>query len=1547
MRYDIATERTKLTERFRDTKLAVTLARAFGSEAAFLMRIDEAAANGTFDGLFAAKLCLPLLDDTQIDEKRLVRLAYDALTERLYPTEEGLSLTQAQHDAVELFLDVCRCALAREEGAPFDPLRAMRDVDDTELSESAVAGEYRRFQKLVYDDDFLILLRICRDATNFDTGAHVLGVHNLALHFGRLLALAGVATDLPLLSAAALSHDVGKFGCRGDELPLTPHLHYYYTHKWLVDGGMERIAHIAANHSTWDLEFENLTVESLLLIYADFRVRGFRDEAGKEHMRFVTLNEGYRIILSKLANVDEAKRTRYALVFSKLKDFEGYMRSLGIGDDAAQSECMPVSPRYAALLTHEEAAEELRLRTVESNIRIMHYLASGPAFERLLESVRNASNLDGIRTYLRTIEEYVTYMSRANKLAALELLYELLMHHAGDVRRQAGRIMGRILANSGPGYRKRLPAAVSGGGVAPALDSILVEGAQLWRSYLDKLIKPDHKISQKHAARIQNSLRVVTESLFSFCEHGRARLYARVLVEKLCTAEPTLQLLYAAAFSLPVEYYEAADMEACAKALVCLAESDQREERICAACCYAEWESKLPDALFTRLRELLPQSFPTKIETGDAATEADIAAIFLSDLKNAVHWTIKLCNIELLCGYAQRVPEQAFHVAMHLANVLCVSEHLPAREAAGKGLMRISDLLTVDQRNEIVVDLSREIETGQYEVSKFIGPYLGRLILGLPEKETDEAVEYLEQLLRSSLSKSARAALLTLGAILGGLAAEADFTPDTPLAQRLIGLLLTGVAHFREEIHRVALLVLCREIFANAAIPQANRRAIFTRIVKKLLTLLDEPREETLTRYNTAAMLNHLYRFATESRVLYGDFAYPAPRPAAFFPGTFDPFSLGHKRITQELTALGFETFLAIDEFSWSKRTLPKLQRRKIAQMAAADCIDACVFPDEIPVNLANHNDLRLLKSLFPKRELYLVVGSDVVAHASAYRDQKLGGVADYNHVLFLRESESAPLPTAIRGKTITLSLPAFYEDVSSTRIRESIDKDLDISMLVDPVVQEYIYEYGFYLRSPQYKELADPMSLRFLWERGEAALSSGRSTEKRSIRLVRGDGEELGCISAHAANVDDLFDELSELPLIEYVRERVSGKLLVIDALTACGEREASLLLLELCARSLSDNYTYALAELRDEGRQFRDCFLLSGYESVPDTERTILFTDMRFPIVLINDVLQHIKEPHRSAPLVRRAIDEANVRLRRVLTELYPGKLLLSFEAELLNDQLTEAVQRHNGVGADTAEGVLGPKMCVPYGKILANKIIPHTVTKTLHANKQFHANIEGFDITEYPGYSTLQSQIKTIRSFDRPVILVDDLLHNGYRMEKLDPLFKREELTVDEILVGILSGKGKDLMRQQNRKVDCVYFIPNMRYWFTESLLYPFLGGDSVESPRSIQRLPSSINLILPYKYPSYIHGTSEKTLHKLSHTALVNAKEILTALEKTHLTAFSKTLDIKRLSEAIYRPRLPDKGAGMEYNRDERASAYLEEDLLLMRRIGLYREETPHA
>ena len=97
--------------------------------------------------------------------------------------------------------------------------------------------------------------------------------------------------------------------------------------KFFEEKNMPTIAHIAVNHSTWDLELENLPLESLVLIYADFRVRKVECDAPKEKMGIFTLKESFEIILSKLENVDAAKERRYRYVYAKLKDFENYMET--------------------------------------------------------------------------------------------------------------------------------------------------------------------------------------------------------------------------------------------------------------------------------------------------------------------------------------------------------------------------------------------------------------------------------------------------------------------------------------------------------------------------------------------------------------------------------------------------------------------------------------------------------------------------------------------------------------------------------------------------------------------------------------------------------------------------------------------------------------------------------------------------------------------------------------------------------------------------------------------------------------------------------------------------------------------------------------------------------------------------------------------------------------------------------------------------------------------------------------------------------------------
>lgn len=128
----------------------------------------------------------------------------------------------------------------------------------------------------------------------------------------------------------------------------------------------------------------------------------------------------------------------------------------------------------------------------------------------------------------------------------------------------------------------------------------------------------------------------------------------------------------------------------------------------------------------------------------------------------------------------------------------------------------------------------------------------------------------------------------------------------------------------------------------------------------------------------------------------------------------------------------------------------------------------------------------------------------------------------------------------------------------------------------------------------------------------------------------------------------------------------------------------------------------------------------------------------------------------------------------------------------------------------------------MCVPFGKILRGKVVPNTVTKTLHTDKVYEPELDSYAIEAFPYYSPLESQIKTIRSFDRPVILVDDLVHKADRLQALAPSLKKAGIPVKKVVVGVISGYGRDLMETFHLPVESIYSMPNLRQWFVESTL-----------------------------------------------------------------------------------------------------------------------------
>jgi hypothetical protein len=635
--------------------------------------------------------------------------------------------------------------------------------------------------------------------------------------------------------------------------------------------------------------------------------------------------------------------------------------------------------------------------------------------------------------------------------------------------------------------------------------------------------------------------------------------------------------------------------------------------------------------------------------------------------------------------------------------------------------------------------------------------------------------------------------------------------------------------------------------------------------------------------------------------------------------------------------------------------------------MSVADEFDVYLFPHDLPVNLATPADLDRLRQVFAGQALYLAVGSDVVAGASSYKaPPSPGSVHHMNHIVFRRSSDAegreidADL-SCILGKVLQLQLPTHLEDISSTRIRENIDLGRDISNLIEPSVQDYIYRNSLYLREPQYKQVIRTGGLRFEWtERPDASLWEElrllAAAERRplpepaprdGVLVLRqtGSGERiLGFLTLRTVSDRDLYGAFGDEDLADAVRCRAAGRVRLLTGLCLAripgGYDAGQLLLTEALSQAMGRDCGYAAWHGPAPAEEVLDLLARQGFVRVAGTEeRPLLLVDMRSPAVLLQNIPTTLKEPFSSDLHVLTAIRKAHHQLQRAICGLYPGTLVLSLNAEVIYHRLVGKLTELNGVPAEpSSPRVLGPKMCVPFGKILRGSAVPNTVTKTVHTDKVFAPDLKSFTIEAFPGYAPLESQIRTIRSFRRPVMLVDDLLHSGNRIQALDPLFRREGVDVDRCVVGLLSGRGRDLMAARGRKVDSVYYIPNMRAWFVESTMYPFIGGDTVGGARaSVPGLTPAVNLILPYAFPKFYKECGREAVFAFSQTCLTNSRDILLALESAYRERYARNLTLSRLSEAVILPLSPDKGNCLLYDASLPASMCLENDLKMLLRM----------
>ena len=1496
--------------------------------------------------------------------------AYDYARRLLYPEK-----TDAEPFApgAVFLLSVLQVLFAAEaELLPHDPAWTFDFLTDDELAGSPCAPSYQRFLRLWRREFVYELMRLGLEVTPYRTLEHIAGVHHIAVTAARALRKSGVAVDVALVSGAAAGHDLGKFGCRPGE--RVPYLHYFYTDQWFRRRRMTDIGHVAANHSVWDLEPDYLSVEALLLIYADFRVKQLHDAQGREITRISTLAEAFQVILDKLDDVDGEKQKRYTRVYARLEDFEQFMVSRGVDVTMSGGDTPPLPEKHTALMTDDEALRALTLRCVGHNMELMHRLTDQRSFARLLEEARGETDWRRLRAYLAVMESYSLYLHIPQKVQTLTFLYELLMHREGDIRRQAAALLGEIIAGFHAGYAKERPADIRP-------DPRAITDVDQWRLYLDKILYPDHKLMPQHRRWIGYTLKFAVGSLLSHCPGREERFLASVFAYYRRPEDlddyTAFQLLDTAA-ALPDTAYTASRARQMTDFAAALSLRKDLTIRMAAV------------LLLDRLARLYPEDgraleAVTAVPDGDSGTlrylkqdvlsqgaplllpEDVVSEIFLDNLKTATPWITKQGNLRLLTDFARSGKSPALHIATHLSNLIKVSDRVTVRHSAGNALLALAPRLTADQRNEVAVELCRGLELGQQEFTKYIPDYLGRFALWLPPAELDEVLDDLRVNLSSSDSRVTASVLDTVGVIYEAYDAYRSRFPETDDAyrrrrERLLGLLMRGLSGIDGATRQEALFVLGRRVFGSGELGRHEKRRAFMLTQRKLLSAQDEFPGEGLTFYYRAAMLGKLYRFITEERLFHKGFDFGAPRPVAFFPGTFDPFTLSHKGIVRAIRDQGFEVLLAIDEFSWSKKTQPYRLRRRIAAMAVADVFHVSIFPEDFPVNIANPENLHELRAAFPGRSVSIVVGSDVVLHASSYKKSVTpDSIHTFDHVVFRRtEPDAEPADySCITGKVLELTLPPQLEEISSTRIREAVDANRDISNLIDPTVQEFIYRRGLYLREPQDKPVLRTEDLSFLPASPETAekflrtmLSVPTAAALRTQIESRGDdvmvcrdtdGTILGAASYACLDSARLFARLGDPALSGLVRQNAGGRTLLISGLfVPRGERQSDLcqlLITEVLTLALSREFTYALylpleGAVSGYGRQL---LTLQGFVPAGDSTDA-LAVDMRCPIVLSRNVDTAVKAPFSSSPRVLAAIASAHRRLQAALTKLQPGSLVLSLSAGVIYHRLLQRITGRNGVPAEpTTPRVLGPDICVPYGKILRGVAVPNTVTKTLRTDKVYEPDLSTYSIEAYPDYSPLPDQVRTIHAFARPVILVDDMLHDGKRIRRLAPLLAETNTPVDQVLVGYLTGMGRDLMEQLGYDVDAIYYLPNLRLRFVESTLYPFIGGDTVRRSEALPGgLQPAVNRILPYAAPEYT-GMDDETAWELSLCCLENARDILLALETEFRSLYARNLTLSRLGEAVILPLCPDKGGCMTYDLSRAASTYLEGDIELLKRM----------
>jgi cytidyltransferase-like protein len=1560
-------------------------------------RLDRALARET-PLMAALSLALELAGEPSSPLEPWQKAMQEEARRRLYPNRFGAA-QEAAAKVAGIFFPLAQAALPRMAAADSITARMpFQALAEDELSQWPSGEEYRRLMEFMHAEGFLVTMALAQHWQNLTIQDHVLGVTGLALWIGRQLARA-IPVDLPLLHGGAIGHDVGKFGCVGDEARRIPRLHYYYTHQYYASRDLGGLGHIATNHSCWDLELIRLPIETQILIYCDFRVKEIVDEQGRKRMAVISLKEAFATILDKLENVDQEKHLRYQAVYQRLRDMEAYALSLGVvleppgfplsgrarpylpeGLDIVALMAGRQRPDTAVLATGAQVQGTARLLATAHSIGVMSRLRDLPSLRRLLEELRSFRGWRELRTYMGILGDYAPALSEDQRALVLDFFRELLSHSDDDIRYQAACRMADLLALGEVEWRKDLPDGVVVEGpswvlpqVASVLDLLDLAPAEAAEdmSPQEQIIYSVPIFLRRFFSRANPKL--AGEALPMVVERLRARAGDRRPLCALYTCE-SFELLAgrmgpAGREGLPKlvqawTFHEVDNVRLMAwRVLHLLARHGQQEpglEREVGRCVDSLASHAKPTA---SVAELFLLERCARLTGRDALAErcrefrekdrSPIRQTMLRNLKTQVGWVEKkvACDFLLSLVADKKDGESAVaaEVGFHFANLLKVSRVEGTRFNAGRCMMGLLPALSDTQRNDLAIELVRSLQLDGEGVTRYIPRFLGPLLASLPAQELDELLDDMAQDARRGTESLQRLLAQVAAWLVIALPAE-----GLSRMRRITGFLLGTLVDTR--------LPVAHEGYAHLAMlldwlrpgPDPRLKPLLGLATKKILTLVTHLPGDNGRFFLVAQVLSSLDKALAAVPVTFPK----APR-IGFLPGTFDPFTLAHGEMVRRALAHCDEVYVQVDDFSWRKHAQPRFLRDELAWMALAVIPGAYLFPFNPPVNIANAASMEQLQKRLGRRVLHLIIGSDVLEGASAYRNPE-SPIWNIPHLITTREEQGSRkwegrLGQFKRGVQV-FQVASRMKTVSSTSLREAFDRRGELELFCDPLIARILRERRLYVNYPARKEevFVSQWELRFSREgRGlppgleqlsqlDATRAVARWTgrkPKTAVLLSRDTGEDLAALTWLEGTAAALPVALEDESLADVAGGSLLGTGALVEAIGSCRGDESLVNLDQLMSRIIgqwfNEGLLFALFGVPEEGGE-RLWEMLRHYGAgwlggMTSRSRGVRWAgiELTHPLVMVHDMEQLLQPPYFKMPMV----EEAFVRLRRALSAFFadrlPGSGLLHIHEKETKRQLVAWAEER--LAERSGWVVLG------LGRQFSRDIVGNTPTFALDLER--YLTRQGYEAGVAPAYGSpsLELQLTTARELGHNALLLVPFLESAEPVLQVMAACRKVHVHLREVLVGATSASVHAALQLSGVPHRTGLVVPHWRGVVRESAVVPFVGGWSIKEARVPgHSLTTSINDCLPYHDPHPL-GLDPDGALDFSRLALEQAALLFQVLEEAFRISEGRLLTLNDLSAIVRNPRCPPFPKGFTMPRDRAPSEIINQDLEALARL----------